>query len=309
MNEDSRARKEIGRRRRIVAPDDLSEAAIRRELRLDALQHPATLLPLSISAMAVIFILVLSPVFGWLWALVALVVSCIAAVASFIWRYLIHYSREYESRIESMLDLQDIHQAEEQRAEMKELHEALLTGFLNAESVEGRELLRDLNSEHERLRSALRDQAETDPLAMPHAVVLANETYRRGMSVLSDALRLLEATPLHDIHRLKQEVTGLCREIEEPGPERLESERINIKWDTLVSIRERIDMLDRVQLRVDRLLFQVRRCDGALQHARVELIAIRTGTSETQVDSVVSALQATVNQVKEVQDELGRHGF
>ncbi len=144
---------------------------------------------------------------------------------------------------------------------------------------------------------------------MPHAVGLANETYRRGMSVLSDALRLLEATPLHDMHRLKEEAAGLRREIEEAGPERLESERIKIKLEILGSIRERIDMLDRVQLRLDRLLFQVRRCEGGLQQARVELIAIRTDTSETQVDSVVSALQATVNQVKEVQDELVRHGF
>ena len=69
-----------------ITPDDLSDAAIRRQLRLDALQHPATLLPLAVAIMATVFILVLSPLFGWLWPLVTLIVSVIVALGSFTWR-------------------------------------------------------------------------------------------------------------------------------------------------------------------------------------------------------------------------------
>ncbi len=163
MNEDSKPSEGMRESTQPITPDDLSEAIIRRQIRRNALQHPATLLPLSIAVMAAIFILVLSPLFGWLWALVALIVSGTVALVSFIWRYFLRYSREYETRIENMLDLQDIHLAEEEKAEMKELHEALFTGFSNAESVEGQERLRDLISEHEVLRSALRDQTDSDP--------------------------------------------------------------------------------------------------------------------------------------------------
>ena len=309
MKEDSMSRDETFEGAQPITPIDMSEASIRRELRLGALQHPATLVPLSTSAMAAIFILVLSPLFGWLWALVALIISAVAALGSFIWRYFLRYGQEYERRVVRLLEIQDQHRVESEKAEMDELREALFRGFTSAESTKGQELLRDLISEHERLGSALNGQADSDPLTMPHAVGMANETYRRAMSVLSDALRLMEASPFGDMHRLRDEAAGLCREIDEAGPEGSETERTRMKRDILGSIRERIDLLDGVQLRVDRLLFQVRRCEGALQRARVELIAIRTGTSEAQVDSVVGALQATINQVKEVQEELGRLGL
>lgn len=309
MNDDSKSRDESIEGAQPITPDDMSEASIRRELRLDALQHPATLLPLSILVMAVIFILVLSPLFGWRWALVAIIASGIVAIASFIWRYFLRFGQEYERRVMRMLEIQDKRMAEAEKAEIENLRQILLTGFSNAESVKGEELLLDLVSEHERLRTALIERADSDPLTMPHALGLANETYRRGMSVLSDTLRLMEATPSGEMHRMKEEVASLCGEIDGAGQERSETEQIKIKRDMLASIRERIDLLDGMQLRVDRLLFQARRCEGALQRARVELIAIQTGTSEAQVDSVIGALQATVIQVKEVQDELGRLGF
>ena len=68
MNENNGSRKDSSESAQPFTPQYLSEASIRRELRLGALQHPATLLPLSICAMSVIFILLLSPLFGWLWA-------------------------------------------------------------------------------------------------------------------------------------------------------------------------------------------------------------------------------------------------
>ena len=129
------------------------------------------------------------------------------------------------------------------------------------------------------------------------------------MSVLSDALQLTEAAPLDEALRLRKEADSIRQHIYKTEITPHDAERLKMKRDVLEALQERIDMLDRVQLRVDELLFQVLRCEGALQRARVELVAIRTGSSQAQVDSITGTLQATFNQVKEVQDELSKLGY
>ena len=144
---------------------------------------------------------------------------------------------------------------------------------------------------------------------MSHLPALVEETYRRGLSVLEDALELMRAASTPGGERLEGEIAALEREIEKAKADEGQAERLKIKEATLASHRERLDMLDRLQLRVDQLLYQAHRCEASLHHTRVELAAIRTGGSEASVDSVVEALRGTIHQAKEVQEELRRLGY
>ena len=102
---------------------------------------------------------------------------------------------------------------------------------------------------------------------------LAAETYRRGLSVLVDALELIEAMREPRRGRLQAETAELERETATSRADRPALETVEIRKATLVSHRERIALLDRQQLHVDQLLYQGGRCEASLHRTRIELAA------------------------------------
>ena len=77
----------------------------------------------------------------------------------------------------------------------------------------------------------------------------------------------------------------------------------------MASHKERLDMIKQQELRVDKLLYQCDRCEASLHRTRIELASLKTESSETSVSAVTETLQRTINQAKEVQEELKRLGF
>jgi hypothetical protein len=235
-------------------------------------------------------------------------ISLVVAVASFIWRYAARYSDEY-ARVERQL--WEVEERERERSEERKTQSLQLTlerGFADAASAAGRRALDELEREYSQLRPALDARREEDPLSVARLPALAAETYRRGLSVLADALELTEAMQGSGRERLQAEIAQLereatsCREWPPAG-------RIEIREATLVSHRERIALLDQLQLHVDQLLHQAGRCEASMHRTRIELAAIRTGSSETGVNNVVEALRGTIEQAKEVQLKLKRLGY
>ena len=286
------------------------EPRIRRQLRLDALLHPVTVLPLGIAATSVSYLLLLGldRVRGT-GAAAALAISLSMAASSFVWRYAVRYSDEY-ARLELQLtDEQERERARLEERETRSLRHRLERGFAETEYFAGARAFEELDQEYAQLRPALESRRDADPLSVARIPALAAETYRRGLSVLVDALELIEAMRGPRRHRLQAEIAELEREtalsrVNGPPPERVE-----IRNAILVSHRERIALLDRLQLRVDQLLYQGGRCEASLHRTRIELAAIRAGGSETSVDSVVEALQGTIQQAKEVQEKLKKLGY
>ena len=134
----------------------LSEPAIRRQLLLDAVQNPATLLPLAVFIASGIYLLVLSPVLGGaLWAVVLLIVCGIVAAASFVWRCIFRYTEEYAKRIQKLMDIEDRERARLEQTEMRQLRDALQGEFTIIGSVEGLKALTELVGEYEELQPGL----------------------------------------------------------------------------------------------------------------------------------------------------------
>ena len=290
--------------------DEPSESEIRRLLRLDALLHPATLIPLAVVVVSVSALLLLE--LDWARGIAAAIVialSLVIAATSFVWRYAVRYSDEY-ARLE--LRLADVQQRERARLEKHETSAQRLKlerGFAEAGSAAGAVAFEGLDQEYAQLQPALESRRDADPLSVAHIPALAAETYRRGLSVLIDALELIEAMRGPGRDRLQAAIAELERVTVPSLVDEANSERIEIRQATLVSHRERIALLDQLQLRIDQLLHLAGRCEASLHHTRIELAAIRTGGAEPRVDVVVSALQGTIQQAKEVQEKLRRLGY
>ena len=191
---------------------------------------------------------------------------------------------------------------------MARLYEALRSGFLSIESTQGLKACDQLANEYEQLQHALTRRSDSDPLSLSHLPILAGETYRRGLDVLSDALELMRAANTTETESLQSEISEFEREIESDEVGESEMER-GIKEDSLGSHRQLLEMLDQLRLRADQLLLQAGRCGAALHHTRIELAAVRTDNSQTRTELVIGALERTIHRAKEVQEELRRIGY
>ena len=138
---------------------------------------------------------------------------------------------------------------------------------------------------------------------------LAFETYRQGLNVLTDALRLTQAMKASDENRLKSEIEDMKKEIASFSDDPTQAARAEIREATIKSHQLRLDLLGQQQLRVDELLFQSNRCEASLALTRMETASLQSGGTETSVSAVTDSLQRTIEQAKEVQEELKRLGL
>ena len=293
-----------------TAAQSLSESAIRRQLRSDAVQYPATVLPLGVCGMSGIYLLILLPVFGGgIWAGVVLVLSGVAAFTSFTWRYIFRYSEDYAERVREAKALQERTLELAERSRAAERLQELQAGFSSVGSVKGLEVFFRLVGEYDRLEPTLIRQTDSDLVSISRVPALAEETYRRGLSVLSDALELMQVVDASAVDDQERDVAELEKEVEESSACEAQGERLQIKGKVLDSQRKRLEMLDQVRAYADQLLFQAQRCEDSLHRTRIELVVIKTGSAEASVDSVIEALQRTITQAKVVQQELKRLGY
>jgi hypothetical protein len=281
-----------------------SDASIRRKTASDAVQHPATLVPLAACGISTVYLLLLSPILGG-GAIVIAAASGTAATVSYISRY----KKEYPRNAREMIRILDEERARLEQAELTQWRQDIQAGFFSVGSSTGLKTLTELNSSYEQLEPALCHGRSTDPLSVSLIPALAGETYRRGLSVLSEALELMNVIQTPGKENLEGEIAQMEMDFETSTVDETRTEQLLVREDTLALRRERLDRLNKLQLYVDRLLYQAQRCEASLHGTRIEIAAVRAGSSKTGVDMVVETLQRTIHQVKEVQDELERMGL
>ncbi len=292
------------------AEANLSEAAIKKRLRLEAVQHPATLLPLGVAVTSAGYLLLVAPTVGvGLAATVVLALAGVAAAGAFLWHNSFRHSQRYARRVQELMAVLEHERARLEQAETEGLRERLKAGFAAVESAQGQEALRGLEEEFHKLQAVFDRRMDTDPLAIVQVPALATETYRRGLSVLAYALELMNAGHGPDRERLQAEIAQLDIEVESSKESQGQRAKSEIREERLALHKQRLAMLDQLQVHIDQLLNQADRSEASLHRTRIELASLRAGASKTSVDSVIEALQETIRRAKEVQDELTRLGF
>jgi hypothetical protein len=273
-------------------------------------QHPTTILPFALCALSLVYLVLYAPVLGGVaWAVALLICSGLVAVGSFFWRYSVCYRREYDKRVQEAMARQDREQREREQVELKELREVLRSGFLSVDSIAGLKAVNGLAHEYEQLQPVLERRQETDPLSLAYIGTLAAQTYRQGLNALAGALELARAVHSSNEESLQSEIAKLEREVQSLNRDETQTARIEMKTETVASHKERLHMIEQQRLRRDKLLHQSERCEASLAQARLELTALKAGSSEMTVSALTETLKSTINQAKEVQEELRQLGF
>ena len=295
---------------RTSAVEVLSEGEIKKAIRSDAVQHPVTILPFTVSVVALIYFVLFSPVLGGgLGALVLFGISGGLAFVTYFWRYFLHFNQLYEAKVQQLMAGLEVEDSLSEEEKLKQLQETLQSGFADLNINEGLKALGQLNDVYQRLHPVLDSKRATDPMSVAHIPGLAEETYKQGLSVLADSLQLMSAVHSPANERLEQEVVELEKELETMRVEGPEPQLGKMKEETLASHRETLDLIKQQELRVAQLLHQCGSCEASLRNTSIEVAALQSDTAESSVRAVTDILRKTITQAKEVQEELKRLGY
>jgi hypothetical protein len=285
---------------------ELTEETIRRKTFSDTMQHPATLLPTAVCLISGIYFFSLSPFFGGAGAAIAIAsISGAAAVAS----YSVRYPKLFQRNRRELTERFDVARKELELEHLNALQKTLSSGFMNVDSSEGLAVLDQLSNEYEQLKISLVQQRLTDPLSASAIPALAEETYRRGLGVLSDTLDLMNIVRTPGKGPLEKEIAQVEGEIKLLENDRSQLDWLKLKEEVAASLKERLTSVNRLNLWVEQLLYQAQRCEETLHASRIELATVRAGGTRSSLDSIIKVLEERIKQVKEVQEEINRLGY
>jgi hypothetical protein len=307
------SQEKIATKQRVVH-EAITEAVVRRAVLSDALQHPATEIPLALSAVSGLFLLLYAPAFALpaaastvAWVLLA--ASALAGVGSFTWRYGVNFDKAYAEKAQAMQGQQQGANRQDQQTELNQRREALAAGFEETRVAEGHYVLRDLTHEYEQLKGAIARHRETDPLALSYLPALVDETYRQGLSVLEDALGLARATASPKDQRLDSEIRELEDKLSAAKGKPDQEGRAKLWQESLATLRHRQELICKERLRLEELLHHASRCETALSQTHLELAGLKADSWTAGVNTVLESLQKTIDQAKAVQEELRKLGY
>jgi hypothetical protein len=228
------------------------------------------------------------------------------------------YSRNY-GEAQRQLDDQRLEREAADRAadlerERAESRERLQHGFAHLGGDDGDTALRvleDLSDEFDSIADVFRRDRDRTSVGLAAIVPdLVDETYRHGMSALSDALEFLELAdgrlgrhgrnPENELHEVEARLERgeYADERSRARDEQVAAER-----------RKRLAHRDETRHGARDLMFEAERCSTVLAGTRIELASLRAGDTQVDVDAVVESLQETIKRVREVQIELRRLGY
>jgi hypothetical protein len=194
-------------------------------------------------------------------------------------------------------------------AEVQQTREDLEVGFSKINSSDGLSALQRLVYEYAQLQPLLNRKRAADSIGLIQISPSVEETYRLGLSLLHDALELMRAVHPSESRRLEGEVLQLEEKIEAFRTDQSEEERVKLMQATMSSHLERLDIMQKQRLRIEELLHLSGRCEASLHRTRMELAALKAADSEINVNDATGRLQRTINQAKEIQEELKKLGF
>ena len=195
---------------------------------------------------------------------------------------------------------------EEVPSEIRQLNGALQGSFSKLSQKTCLEALQHLDTQYDRLLLLFARKRETEPLAVGHLPLLAQEAYRQALSVLEDALGIAQAIESPEGERLGLEVAALETDVLALSTSRADPARLRLRQEKLESHKERLRALEAQQFALEELLHECERCEAALDRTRTELASLKGETSALSITSVTDRLRTTVEQARSVQEEMTR---
>jgi hypothetical protein len=271
--------------------DDFRPEAVRRAVLARALQHPATLLPLSVCAVGALWNTVLGVSDP---ALVATLLSGFAGLSSWVFQFIIRGDVLAKRHIGRLRELRAEHQAREGESIAAECERA---GF-----AEGAKEARELRAAYQKLdQFLLARAADEGDLGAERFRVLAEDSYQEGVAVLRRALTLFTALRSIDASALEAERRAWQAQRDQaPDGERAALERrIEAHEKRLAHYRERERLLPE-------LLAEANEIETALERAHLEAVDLVGADAAAQLaqSGTAARLQQAIDAARSVEARL-----
>jgi hypothetical protein len=285
------------------------EREVRKQLLVDTLQDRKFLILLAICVSALLFSWLFAPSLGgYFYGQGIALLAGLAAFEVFLWRYVICYKQNYALKSRELLALseaQKLYLEEQRLAENGKLE----AGFSEVNAADGLTVLRALDREYRLLRLALSGGKEMDLHSASALEAKVYETYFRGLSILQDVLELERAFSATDQARLQSEIDELQKKAAAAGEDPAQRDRVGNINERIASNQERIRIVNDLKKRLEQLVYQAKHCEASLGKTRIELAALKADASGGNLNTVIDTLQKTIDQAREVQEEVKGIGF
>ena len=287
---------------KIPEPEDFTRKAIYRAVLKDTVQHPLTLFPAVASALSGLYM----GLFGLGPASLAVALGgALAGAGAWVFNYFIRGEALAEKRVAKL------------RARREQLQHAQVA-TLEAEWQqvgwpEGAQQARELREAHQKLDGFLKSRLDSGGpggrtadkgLSVQRLMVLADDTYREGATILHSALESYRALSLIDYDKLQSELEAWQQELEavqatDPSGARIESleTRIAGHQRRMQLYRERVES-------VDRLFAESEALEAALESTYLEAVDLKGPDAMLGHGQAASALERAVSAARRVEDRL-----
>ena len=273
----------------------------------DALQDPITVVPMFgailLTLVAITFNAFRDPL------LIAAAIAFVASASSFYWRFSVRFTREHADGLQDLNIQEELAGKGPERKKHLETLEAPKTGFTSIGFDEGIRELDRMSNEFDQLQDAVSRWPKSSIVSIGHIPALAEATYEEGLNVLSSALELLISIDASERKCLEIDAKALESDIQALQEDETQSVRLELRVSRLAELKARLGLLSRQEIRAEEFLLRSSLIEGALNRTRIELASLRVDSSDGSVDAVSDVLQKTIDQAREVLEEMRELGF
>lgn len=273
----------------------------------DALQDPLTVVLMFGAILLTLVVMTFNSFRDTL--LIAAAVAFVASVSSFYWRYSVGDARVYADRLRELIIQEDLTRKDQETQTFLETRDTLRTGFTSIGSGEGIRELDRMSNEFDQLQDAVSRWPKSSIISIGHIPALADATYEEGLNALGSALELLISIDASERKCLEIDAKALETDIQALQEDETKSIRLELRMARLAELEERLELLNRQEIRAEEFLLRSSLIEGALNRTRIELASLRVDSSDGSVDAVSDVLQKTIDQAREVLEEMRELGF
>ena len=300
MSRRSRTGGRTRKKGRVPTAEDFTGRSVQKAVLSETIQHPLTLLPFGVAGVTLLYMLLLQD------TSIGLVLLCLLSGLLSVCSWIVNFVIRGES-----LAKRHVKKLQQLRAESF-LHEVQNVGteFAAAGFGDGAQAADELTEAYEQLRGFLQSRASEGSLSVQRFVVLAQDAYREGLSVLRRALGIFQALQAVDRQKLQDELQ-LWRQELVRAQQHSHNQRIDSISKKIAGHERRLQKYEERVAQLSSLLARCEELEGALETAYMDVVDMieadaslesHTGAAE-QLEQAVEAARRVENRLRGIYQE------
>jgi hypothetical protein len=274
--------------------EDFTHKAIQKAVLKESLEHPLTIYPFVISLISLLYMIVIGLDIQ---AFTVSLGSGALGIGSWIYQYFINGTTLAEEHVQTLRKLRQKNRFDE----IDSLRNSCRARGFN----EGTQAARELKQVYERLYQYLHNHEKSNDLHVQHFIVLAEDAFEKGITMLNEALQTFLALKAMDHEKLTKEIKEWKNEL--ASLENSSHGEAHIKALTIKvrSNEKRLTLFEERSDEIHYLLAECERIEGALDTSYLQVIEyIERDPEHLFKGDAVAALERAVTAASEVEKRL-----